>query len=304
MTTAARLLDLARQEIGTCEEPAGSNAVKYNTAYYGRKVSGGGYPWCCVFVWWLFREAGCSHLFFGGRKTASCGALATWAKQQRRFVTEDYRPGDLVFLGFSGYGIEHMGVVESVRQDGALVTIEGNTGSGSDAGGGQVQRRVRKMKYVRGALRPDYEEDTVLPIPHECWDLVYRDGDLYVLESQWQAAVADYADDANYTWSVRIEDPETEETYSIPVTVTADDLSDIYTMEDRKGDTTLLFDDIELFGTLVKTHQDGLIAASTGLACRDGSWYWRSETIDDTVEGWPEYVVQLPNSITAQLSRK
>ena len=150
----------------------------------------------------------------------------------------------------------------------------------------------------------DYEEDTVLPIPHECWDLVYRDGDLYVLESQWQAAVADYADDANYTWSVRIEDPETEETYSIPVTVTADDLSDIYTMEDRKGDTTLLFDDIELFGTLVKTHQDGLIAASTGLACRDGSWYWRSETIDDTVEGWPEYVVQLPNSITAQLSRK
>lgn len=160
MTTATRLLDLARQEIGTCEEPAGSNAVKYNTAYYGRKVSGGGYPWCCVFVWWLFREAGCSCLFFGGRKTASCGALATWAKQQRRFVTEDYRPGDLVFLGFSGYGIEHMGIVESVRQDGALVTIEGNTGS-SDANGGQVQRRVRKMKYVRGALRPDYEEDTV-----------------------------------------------------------------------------------------------------------------------------------------------
>ena len=52
------LLELARGELGTRESPAGSNRVKYNTAYYGREVSGAAYPWCCVFIWWLFREAG------------------------------------------------------------------------------------------------------------------------------------------------------------------------------------------------------------------------------------------------------
>jgi hypothetical protein len=75
----------------------------------------------------------------------------------------------------------------------------------------------------------------------------------------------------------------------------------IYTMEDKKGDTTLSFEDIELFGMLTKTHKDGLIAASTSLANRDGIWYWRSETIDETAEGWPEFVVALPESITDQL---
>ena len=149
----------------------------------------------------------------------------------------------------------------------------------------------------------NYEEDTVLPIPHETWDLVYREGDLFVEESQWDAAVADYADDANYTWSIWMEASETEEGEVKPVTVTDEDLTYIYTMEDRKGDTTLFFDDIQQFGMLTKTHKDGLIAASTSLARYEGVWYWRSETIDETAEGWPEYVVKLPDSITAQIPK-
>lgn len=161
MATAEQLLDLARQEIGTAEEPAGSNRVKYNTAYYGREVSGDSYPWCCVFVWWLFYQTGCQELFYGGKKTASCGTLAAWAKKQGGFVSTGYLPGDLVFMCFSGQKIQHIGIVESVQADGSLVTIEGNTGSGSEANGGQVQRKTRPMQYVRGAFRPEYEEETV-----------------------------------------------------------------------------------------------------------------------------------------------
>ena len=161
MATAEQLLDAARREIGTAESPAGSNRVKYNTAYYRREVSGGSYPWCCVFVWWLVWRTGCGELFYNGKKTASCGMLADWAKRQGRFVTDGFLPGDLVFLGFSGKKIQHMGIVEAVREDGTLVTIEGNTGSGNEANGGQVQRRVRAMQYVRGAFRPEYEEETV-----------------------------------------------------------------------------------------------------------------------------------------------
>lgn len=161
MATAAKLIDLARQELGTAEFPRGSNRVKYNTAYYGKEVSGDAYPWCCVFVWWLFREAGCPELFFGGMRTASCNALADWVRRQGRFFRENCRAGDVVFLGFDGGGICHMGIVEQVRPDGTLVTIEGNTGSVDDANGGEVQRRLRPPAYFRGVYRPLYEEETV-----------------------------------------------------------------------------------------------------------------------------------------------
>jgi hypothetical protein len=60
------------------EYPSGSNKVKYNTWYYGREVSGSAYPWCVVFVAWVFNEAGHFDLFMGGRKTASSTALATY----------------------------------------------------------------------------------------------------------------------------------------------------------------------------------------------------------------------------------
>ena len=98
MATAEKILEIARSQIGTKESPANSDNVKYNTAYYGREVSGK-YPWCAVFVWWVFREAGASDLYYGGDKTAYCPTLMSFHKKQK--VT-DYRPGDIVFFNFSG----------------------------------------------------------------------------------------------------------------------------------------------------------------------------------------------------------
>lgn len=56
--TEKELLRIATAEIGTKENPAGSNKVKCNTWYYGREVSGKAYPWCMVFVQWVFDRAG------------------------------------------------------------------------------------------------------------------------------------------------------------------------------------------------------------------------------------------------------
>ena len=70
MASANHMLELARKELGTKESPAGSNNVKYNQIYYGRPVSGDGYPWCAVFIWWLFRQAGAAELYYDGGKTA------------------------------------------------------------------------------------------------------------------------------------------------------------------------------------------------------------------------------------------
>lgn len=167
MAGCKQLLQAAREELGVREFPAGSNRVKYNTAYYGREVydtATAKYPWCVTFIWWLFQKVEAPELFCGGGKTASCGVLVDYAKAHGLFVSGKYQPGDLVFLRFRGKGgPEHVGLVKEVRANGDLVTIEGNTGLGSDANGGQVQQRVRSASLAVGGYRPVYdkEENTV-----------------------------------------------------------------------------------------------------------------------------------------------
>ena len=160
MATAQQLLDIARAELGTKESPAGSNNVMYNTAYYGREVYDGlwdtEFPWCVVFLWWCFRQAGAAELFYGGSKTASCRQLLSYHKRQ---AVTDYQPGDIIFYNFHGKATaEHVGICESAGGS-SIVTIEGNTGVGNDANGGAVMRRTRPLGQIVGAYRPAYEED-------------------------------------------------------------------------------------------------------------------------------------------------
>ena len=110
--TEKELLRIATAEIGTKENPAGSNKVKYNTWYYGREVSGKAYPWCMVFVQWVFDRAGIAVPI----KTASCGALLNAAKSSGRAVKGGYRLGDVVIYDFDGNGsTDHCGIVEAVN---------------------------------------------------------------------------------------------------------------------------------------------------------------------------------------------
>ena len=161
MATAKDVTALAAGEIGVSESPAGSNTVRYNTEYYGRKVSGGAYPWCVVFLWWVFRQAGASGLFYGGGKTASCGTLRSYAKRHGQWVTADYRPGDILIYDFSGKQStpEHAGILERVTRSGGLVAIEGNTSAADPSNGGTVRRRSRRVSQVVGAYRPAYDTE-------------------------------------------------------------------------------------------------------------------------------------------------
>lgn len=158
MATASDLLAVARGELGIKESPANSNRVKYNTAYYGREVSGSAYPWCAAFVWWCCQQAGVALPI----KTASCSALRTAARSVNMWVTGGYKPGDIVIYDWDGDGVaEHCGIVESV--DGSVVTaIEGNTSTGNDSDGGEVMRRYRSTSFILGAVRPAYEEEETM----------------------------------------------------------------------------------------------------------------------------------------------
>lgn len=158
MTEADKLVSIAVSQIGVTEDPKGSNNVPYNTAYYGREVSGSAYPWCMVFVWWCFKEAGLQSFFYDGKKTASCTTIMRWAKQTGQFVTSNFRRGDVLLFQFDAdeYA-DHTGILEEVK-DGKLIVIEGNTND-------EVRRVTRTVSQLHGAWRPRFEEqEENLPI--------------------------------------------------------------------------------------------------------------------------------------------
>lgn len=145
--TREAVLQIAQWQLGVMESPTGSNRVKY-AAEYGLN----GYAWCMMFVWWVFHEAG-----FNLRKTASCTELTKAYKVAGQWVTEGFKPGDIVMFDFSGKRkvTEHCGIVLEVNSDN-VVTIEGNTAVGNDCNGGAVMRRQRRLDLVTGACRPGY----------------------------------------------------------------------------------------------------------------------------------------------------
>ena len=161
MATAEKVLEIARGELGIRESPANSNKVKYNTWYYGREVAGKAYPWCMAFVQWCFSQAGVPLPI----KTASCGALMNAAKKSGKWVTKDYRPGDVVIYDFpGGAATDHTGIIEKVTLTG-VVAIEGNTSqAGSQSNGGMVCRKTRPYSQIVGIVRPNYQEEDDMDI--------------------------------------------------------------------------------------------------------------------------------------------
>lgn len=154
MASASQVLKVARSQIGVKESPTGSNKVKYNNEYYGRVVSGDNYDWCAVFVWWVFKEAGCSELFYGGKKSAYCPSIADYyiAKGQTVGKSEG-KAGDIVLFDFNDNGTsDHIGFIEEKNPDGTYTTIEGNTG-----GNGQVMRKTRYKSDINHICRPKYD---------------------------------------------------------------------------------------------------------------------------------------------------
>ena len=159
---ANQIMDKAISYIGTKENPPGSNNVIFNTHYYGGAVRGSAYPWCCAFVWDIFRMCGLSHLFYGDQKTAYCPAVYNWARQKGLIVPkETARYGDIVLFDWGGDGVaDHIGFVESYSGN-TYTTIEGNTSVDNNSNGGQVMRRTRYASQIQAVIRPKYTDTEV-----------------------------------------------------------------------------------------------------------------------------------------------
>lgn len=166
----SKVIETARGELGEHENPPGSNRVKYwqdyDPAYQGQ-------PWCVAFLWWVFQQAGERMSFFGGGKTASCGVLLRWYKEQGLVVDKrDIQIGDILILNFSGtQDTQHCGlVVDKGKLAGTWYAIEGNTTPGEEGtpqeeyNGGCVALKMRSVKNVVAVCRPQYKPDDSQPV--------------------------------------------------------------------------------------------------------------------------------------------
>ena len=92
-------------------------------------------------------------------KTAGCGVLGDWGKQNGQFLSYSRagQPGDLVLFDFKGKHTtrQHVGILVSQTGD-TLTTIEGNTSVTSNDNGGAVMRRTRYISQVVGFIRPTW----------------------------------------------------------------------------------------------------------------------------------------------------
>lgn len=160
MPTVREITELAKTQVGITEYPPGSNQCIYNREFYGRAVSGANFPWCCVFVWWLFAQFEPCLV----KKTASCMDLAQWFKDNNQWIEPgDQLPGDVAFYKFNTNSrwTNHTGLVGEVLGKNDIMAWEGNTSEkGSQDNGGAVLYKHRTSNIV-GYGRPKYSKDVI-----------------------------------------------------------------------------------------------------------------------------------------------
>ncbi|SDL72774.1 Putative peptidoglycan binding domain-containing protein [Nonomuraea maritima] len=152
-----RLLDVMRAQLGYTESPNGWSVFgQWWAKRHGKPEEWAREPWCDMFVSWAANKAG---LLAVVGDSAWTPGHAQWFKDRGQWG-QTPRKGAVVFFDWAGSknipAIDHVGVVESVRKDGTVVTIEGNTSN-------RVMRRERSMSVIAGFGYPLYGGKSTTP---------------------------------------------------------------------------------------------------------------------------------------------
>lgn len=158
-----RLLDVVRSQLGYTE--AGSGWTKFGAWWakrHGKPESWAREPWCDMFLAWAANEA---RLLAVVGDHAWTVWHASWFKARGQWGRTP-RKGEIVFFDWAGSkaipAIDHVGIVEAVRKNGTVVTIEGNTGN-------RVLRRERSMSVIAGFGYPAYRGKSATPAAAVNW---------------------------------------------------------------------------------------------------------------------------------------
>lgn len=144
MGTAAKLIEVAKAEIGVIEGP------KDNETKYGKWAKANFQPWCGSFVNWVASESGVKvpNTVYTPSGAAAFKKAGKWLDAQ----IADPEPGDIAYFDFPADGVDrisHVGIVIKDNEDGTVWCIEGNTTNrkgGSQRNGGEVCKQLRAYK--------------------------------------------------------------------------------------------------------------------------------------------------------------
>lgn len=175
-----QIINLALDEVGYLEKKSNSqlddktaNAGYNNYTKYARDLdcigyfngAKNGYPWCAVFVAWLFTKCfgmeEAQKLLCHPQKSyaAACEWGVKYFRDNGQFYTSNPQVGDQIFLGSSP---DHTGIVYKVYNS-KVYTVEGNTsgtsGVVSNGGGVCVKSYPLNASYIYGYGRPKYNDD-------------------------------------------------------------------------------------------------------------------------------------------------
>ena len=166
--TAARMIEVAKSQVGVPEGPAD------NETDYGKYTKADKQPWCGSLMMWCANEAKVKipNTVYTPNGVAAFKKAGTWANA----ADAHPQPGDLVYFSFVPAAkptdpVQHVGLVVKDNGDGTITTIEGNTtrdgAKGSQDNGGECALKVRGYKVdnkrhiwssVVGFGRPNYSD--------------------------------------------------------------------------------------------------------------------------------------------------
>jgi hypothetical protein len=172
--TAARVIEVAKAEVGTIEGP------KDNETKYGKWTGANFLPWCQSFVSWCAFTSGLDPKKYP--KSAATIAASDWFKKNNRWAdarNDDPSAGDWIYFDFPDDGvnrISHVGICIKNNGNGTIQVIEGNTSGtakGDQRNGGMCVEKTRayvkdnKLKLLNAVVgwgRPVYVGEEDLPL--------------------------------------------------------------------------------------------------------------------------------------------
>jgi len=160
-----KLIEIAKAEIGVCENPPQSNVVKYNDWFYGKRVQGPNYAWCGTFFSWCYAMAGIplgTIDYLRGISGVPYG-LKNVSKWGKLIDSKDATPGCAVIYDWDGNGTpDHIGMFLRHIDANYFEAIEGNTSLANQSNGGEVM--LRKRAFSGGKMKVYFIRPNVLPI--------------------------------------------------------------------------------------------------------------------------------------------
>lgn len=145
------------------------------------------------------------------------------------------------------------------------------------------------------------ETDEIIPIDHGKWSFICFNGEIYAPIAEHEAIISNYLDSANYTWSVYVDVADSDGVAVINLNLNDDEIRFLQQISEIQLIDSISFDDVQVFGTLSKTFEDGFLCAKTDLFFYNDSWYWRSGIDCEKDSSHAEYVVKLPESMNSKI---